>query len=865
MLRSSKTKVSCFYCNKPSYIPRPRAGPIRRFECPQCLATNNLNENGEITDPIPTPDKPFIRYAYEVKAPGSRRIKQDVSVCCRSCENNHAIIVQQLANYLPDESDPNYEYLAEHISDFRRQLEEKYPPLCGDCAPKVNDRLRQINYKAKTQGLGRLLENTNKMVRSNKLAQPKSPLMALLDIFMVLGWYLWGAAYWACILILMFWQFNVSLVAMPSDSIEELDKFGWSTCIKGSLMGAYLKIDCYGVSSRWVGYLFPWALCLSFYNYKWMEVRRSPGSYVEDWLPYLLCQLVVATFMGLSWWFLGPGGLLKSEKEIIILSNSCLLIEVLLLWVAFTSLKVTHPVRTISLKESRPALTGDLIAPAALDQEPQGGMPFRPNQRVSPASQNRHAYTNPATVPYHNSQASQSQPWYGNYQSPSSSYNQQPTLLPAADPDAMDWNPSFNEPDFSSSQQSLNNLSFSQHRPTSPLGYYTSQTREDYNGNSSDEDNDDAKTEVNDSPMKQRSAMRPKSLLIDGLMNKHTGLESLFEVAAKLDEAKPMNQPGILAKRAHRVSKEAARLLAVYSGLILLVSSGGPPACAGLFLAFMIGTGTRFVDAAFNSESRILSIGQMWKRIVVILVCLLEFAGSLVVSAEMLGFIAPAQLISSSTVNMPTFPALTLDITPTDTALPILSDGTIDLGAIPPAAPLGQTQLVKLIMRMLFFSLASQQTWAFGKAALYKGTHVVEEEKPTFKRRNSRDLGVSEPVGGFMPNPNRIPSPSFQHKPSPPSSKPTATGFGGLSLGGGGLNSNTGGTLTNRSNFSSWGKRTDSGVKTPTPERFGATTTRSMKVPPAGMHNTPNPWNSQGGSYSSQQFNQPRGTGTWGL
>ncbi|KAK6524277.1 hypothetical protein TWF694_005931 [Orbilia ellipsospora] len=860
MLRSSKVKVLCFYCNKPSYIPKPGTGPVRRFDCPQCLAPNHLNEKGEIMDPNPTPDRPLIRYAYERKSPNSRRIKQEGSVCCRSCENNHAIIVQQLSNYLPDESDPNYEYLAEHISDFRRQLEEKYPPLCADCAPKVNDRLRQINYKAKTQGLGRLLQNTNKMVQSNRFAQPKTSLMSLMNGLMVLGWIAWGVAYWALILLLMFWQLNISIFAIPSDSnsTEAIDSLNWTTCFRGSLEKGYLNNACYIASSRSVSYLFPWALVLFFYNYKWLQVHRNPGSYVEDWLPYLLCQAVVASFMGVSWWFLGPKGLLKTEKEIIILSNSCLIIEVLVLWVAFTSLKLVHPVRNISLKEATPLVAGSIVSPLSQSQDPPSGMPFRPNDRVTPKHSNAQTYTK-YTKPQSQqtpSQSFQSHQSFNNHQSYSPSYGStKPTLLPAIDPDAMDWNPSFSE---ESSLPPFNPMSFSQHRPTSPLGYHPSQKTEE--GNSSDEE-EDAKTEYNDSPMKPRLAMRPKSLLIDGLMSKHTGLESLFEVAAKLDEAKPMNQPGILAKRAHRISQEAARLLAVYAGLVVLVSSGGMLACAGLGLAFLVGTGTRFVDAALKSESRVLTITEMWKRIFAIFVCLLEFGASLLVGAEMLGFFVLPKPTNSN-VAMGPASLLSPDIPPMDTAIPILPDGTVDLSTAPEVAIPEQTHMTKLLLRILFFSLASQQTWAFAKAALYKGTQVIEEEKPTIQRRNSRDLGLSEPIGSFMPNPNRAPSPTLPQKASPPSSQPatTTTGFGGLSLGG-----PSGNTLTNRSNFSSWGKPVDRdiGIKKPQTERFGATTTRSMKVPPSGMANTASPWNTQAG-YSSQSFMQPRGTSGWG-
>ncbi|EWC45857.1 hypothetical protein DRE_04864 [Drechslerella stenobrocha 248] len=128
MLRSSKIKVTCFYCNKATYTPKQGNGPIRRFECPLCNATNHFDHKGEIVDCTPTPSsQPAIRYAYERKSPNSRRIKQEGSVCCRSCETNHSIIVQQLSNYLPEESDPNYEYLAPARGEIPASLRRLCP------------------------------------------------------------------------------------------------------------------------------------------------------------------------------------------------------------------------------------------------------------------------------------------------------------------------------------------------------------------------------------------------------------------------------------------------------------------------------------------------------------------------------------------------------------------------------------------------------------------------------------------------------------------------------------------------------------------------------------------------------------------
>ncbi|KAK6334277.1 hypothetical protein TWF730_003491 [Orbilia blumenaviensis] len=879
MLRSSKVKITCFYCNQSSYIPRTGNGTPREFDCPRCYSTNKFDENGQIIDYHPDVEQPFVKFARDNASPKSKAHRH-TSVLCRSCENNHSIIVEQLANYLPEETDPNYEYLAEHITDFRRQLEEKYPPVCDNCAPKVNSVIKGIRYSVISKGMARVLVNTEKRIHSNQIAPPRTFSRIMLGNFMVLGWFAWGAAYWASIALLMFWQFTISIFALHT-SKEQSGTVSWGSCLARSWQKGNLSSSCYDVSSKWVNIIFPWALLLSFYDYKWLEVRRRPGSYVEDRIPYLACQAVVSVFIGLSWWYLGPGGTLKEEKKIMVLSHASLLIEALVLWIAFTSLKVTRPVHTISLRAPRSPGTASHLPPLLVKSSSSlsnsGGMTFRPtgpsiNEHLNapqtpPSARSRQPYINSAkrhqaTPKYTIEPYQPPMPFQSRYATPA------PAPLPASthttpgqpDPDAMDWNPSFNETD-----PQFNPMgSFSEHRPSSPLGFFDK---------FDDTDDEDAKTEIMDSPAKPiRRPMRGKTLMVDGLLEKQTGLESLFEVAAKLDEAKPLNQPGILKKRAHRVGQEAARLLAVCSGLFILVSSEDTIACAGLILALAFGTGWRFVRAAFGTSSKIQGLGDMWKRNMVILMCLLETCAGAVVAGELLGFRILPRHTSIGSVGSPQ-PLLPIDTTPTDIAVPFTPGVSLGVSLELPAAegnyPVHepQTQMVQLIIRILFFSIAAHQTWDFARMFAYKGTHVpidpaaeepLPEVGPVLKRRDSREFILNKPINNFGGPLNRVMTPTVPvQTPPPPPPPPATTGFGGLSLGG-----STGSTLTHRSNFSSWGKREpDVGIQRPTPQRFGATTTRSMKLPPPGMDTAPNPWNQA--DFSQTPFQQPRDGRSW--
>ncbi|KAK6499607.1 hypothetical protein TWF481_009972 [Arthrobotrys musiformis] len=873
MLRSSKAKITCFYCNQPSYIPRTGNGSPREFDCPRCYSANKFDENGQILDYHPDVEQPFVKFARDNASPKSKAHRH-VSVLCRSCENNHSIIVEQLANYLPEETDPNYEYLAEHISDFRRQLEEKYPPVCDSCAPKVNSVIKGIRYDVISKGMARVLVNTERRIHSNQIAPPRTLSRIMLGNLMVLGWFAWGAAYWTSIALLMFWQLTISIFALHA-SKEGPANPGWQSCIVGSWQKGNLSSACYDVSSKWVNIIFPWALILSFYDYKWLEVRRRPGSYVEDRIPYMVCQAIVSVFIGLSWWYLRPGSTFKEEGKIMVLSHASLLIETLILWIAFTSLKVTRPVYSISSKApGQPGPSSHLpplLVKSSSSLSNSGGMAFRPSgpsineyldaPRTPPSAKARQPYITSAkrhqpTPKYTIEPYQPPVPFQSRYATPA------PALPPPSvnttpgqpDPDAMDWNPSFNEDD---AQDPFNPMgSFSEHRPSSPLGLF----------NRFDEsDDEDAKTEIIDSPVKPiRRPMKGKTLMVDGMLGKQTGLESLFEVAAKLDEAKPLNQPGILKKRAHRVGQEAARLLAVCSGLFVLVSSDDTTACIGLVFALVFGTGWRFFRAAFRSGSNIQGLGDMWKRNFIILMCFLETCAGAVVAGELLGYRILTRPVGFDSIHS-SKPLLPIDTTPTDIAVPFTPEVSLDMSVLEgvPAIYDSKTQMMQLIIRLLFFSVAAHQTWDFARVFAYKGTHVPVEEgqsnaSPVLKRRDSREFILNKPINNFGGPLSRVQSPSIPTQtPPPPPPPPMTTGFGGLSLGG-----PSGATVTQRSNFSSWGKREpDVGIQRPTPQRFGATTTRSMKMPPPGMDTAPSPWTQAGFSHTPPQ--QPRGNRSW--
>ncbi len=142
---------------------------------------------------------------------------------CSTCIKNQHLFVASLAQYFPD--DPNHPDMPKLERDyfrFRQDLESVYPQVCKDCEPRVQQRIREANYTAKTDHLRRMIEYS----REVRLAR-STPLDAANGI----GRRLW----WAGLILQLLWQAGVvSSYLLPSlaarnDSIggdATVDTFG---------------------------------------------------------------------------------------------------------------------------------------------------------------------------------------------------------------------------------------------------------------------------------------------------------------------------------------------------------------------------------------------------------------------------------------------------------------------------------------------------------------------------------------------------------------------------------------------------------------------------------------------------------------
>ncbi|OQN99034.1 hypothetical protein B0A48_14895 [Cryoendolithus antarcticus] len=156
-----RRRLYCHYCNTRS--SHPRSTPIPSFDCSSCGARNHLDARGNITDPPPPPPsfsphptrsfESFSRPASILSQP--QQSPPETPLFCATCQHNQQIFTETLANYLPDDADPQYAAYEQRLPQFKKELEARYPQICVACAPRVQMRIHGADRMGLTEEMAR--------------------------------------------------------------------------------------------------------------------------------------------------------------------------------------------------------------------------------------------------------------------------------------------------------------------------------------------------------------------------------------------------------------------------------------------------------------------------------------------------------------------------------------------------------------------------------------------------------------------------------------------------------------------------------------------------------------------------------------
>ncbi|KAH6657657.1 Ima1 N-terminal domain-containing protein [Truncatella angustata] len=180
VLRARQKNLRCFYCGRRSDT---QFSGQASFECKYCEATNWLDENGTITDPPvttttsdeTTPAAPRFSTSFSssfTSDPVERAtspiwsppdaINSADSIFCAKCQRNQELLSRTLKEYeFPDDpNDPEYAIRTKGYRKWKNDLEARYPQVCAECEPKVEQQLQKASYTAKTDHMRRMINRT---------------------------------------------------------------------------------------------------------------------------------------------------------------------------------------------------------------------------------------------------------------------------------------------------------------------------------------------------------------------------------------------------------------------------------------------------------------------------------------------------------------------------------------------------------------------------------------------------------------------------------------------------------------------------------------------------------------------------------
>lgn len=252
---------------------------------------------------------------------------------CTRCEHNQLILRSARDGYeMPPDDHPDFEYHANVLfPKYMKDREARYPPMCAECIPRVKQKLKQVNYRAKVASLGHML------ARSERPAARAS--VAAFGPVRLLKWAFWvarGAVWWWANALFLLWHLSAachhasaSPPLPPAPPLSPLPPPGlraavglaietpprWADCARNSYAKAELDAACYVVASRDATRFFPWTLLGFWWLYRQWGVERHPDKKLVGGREYLHIEIAVALLRAAAWLLLADGGLMRSASQ----------------------------------------------------------------------------------------------------------------------------------------------------------------------------------------------------------------------------------------------------------------------------------------------------------------------------------------------------------------------------------------------------------------------------------------------------------------------------------------------------------------------------------------------------------------------
>lgn len=236
-----------------------------------------------------------VRYAQNIRRSISSELEYtDNTLFCPTCLKNQHLLTQNLADYLPAPTDPRYSTFEASYPAYRESLEQRYPPVCEHCEPRVLERLRVTNYAAKADHMGRMAENT-------RAAPPRSSSgsgwKTLMILFGAIGW-------WASLIAQVFWNVVGALwQSQDSDGLHDTyPSTSVSTCLQHILRDRQVEQGCAGWASPCGSFALILAVSSIWWNPLLKEKAKRRHGRMVGLSEYYKVQLLTLVVKSAAWY-----------------------------------------------------------------------------------------------------------------------------------------------------------------------------------------------------------------------------------------------------------------------------------------------------------------------------------------------------------------------------------------------------------------------------------------------------------------------------------------------------------------------------------------------------------------------------------
>ena len=245
-------------------------------------------KNGEITDPPVLESVSSVQYAHAIPraACHTSLATSEETLFCQTCLQNQHLLTQMLASYLPPTAGANDADYESQYPKYRARLEEQYPQVCEDCAPRVSERMRAAGYAAKTDHLRRMMERTREIQE-----QSGTGSWSWRNVLVMAG----SLGWWSSIAGQAIWNIMGAMVKPDDfDGLRAEETGGTvSTCLRQYTQVREMTSACAALAAPIAGVALVLGVVSIWWNNRLSDRSRIPGCRLIGLKDYYKLQVVV--------------------------------------------------------------------------------------------------------------------------------------------------------------------------------------------------------------------------------------------------------------------------------------------------------------------------------------------------------------------------------------------------------------------------------------------------------------------------------------------------------------------------------------------------------------------------------------------